>query len=174
MGTSPHRRKRNEISIALRIVALSAAGVLAVATAGCGASAPASPAEQLRAAISKAESAVESREISVLKELVAAQYADTRGQDRRAVITLVQGYLLRHRSIYLFTKVDSLEVPDPDRAYATLLVAMAGRRIESVEELWDVRADLLRLDLEWTHSGGKWAVVRADWRRALVEDFLPG
>ena len=49
---------------------------------------------------------------------------------------------------------------------------MAGRPIESTEALLDVRADLMRFDVEFVREGDDWRVRAADWRRAELNDFL--
>ncbi len=177
--TSLPRREAGNGPTPLRVLRLCVAPIViaafvTVALVGCREPGSDSPDEQIRAAIVEAEGAAERREIGVLKNLVAEGYKDSRGYDKRSIVRLVQGYLLRHRNIYLLTKVDTVVLPNPDSAFTSLLLAMAGRRIETPEDLWNVRAELLQVELEWKHTDGEWRVVGADWRRATVDDFLPG
>jgi hypothetical protein len=139
---------------------------------GCGKSDPQDPEEQIRAVIAIAEEAAQQRDIGTLKDFVADGYQDKRGYDKRSVVRLVQGYLLRHRSIHLLSKISDFEINSPLRASTSLLVAMAGRRIESEEQLWDLRADVFQFDLNWTQSDGEWQVADATWRRVRIDDFF--
>lgn len=143
-----------------------------VLMAGCGESDRQSPEEQIRAVIAIAEEAAQQRDIGTLKGFVADGYHDKRGYEKRSVVRLVQGYLLRHRNIHLLSKITDFEVIEPARASTSLLVAMAGRRIESVEQLWDLRADVFQFDLRWIQSSDEWQVDNASWRRVRIADFF--
>ncbi len=138
----------------------------------CGKSNPLDAAEQIRAAIAAAQGAAQQRDISTLKDFVADGYKDLRGYEKREVVRLVQGYLLRHRNIHMLSKIIDLELMEPTRASTLLLVAMAGRRIESAEQLWDLRADVFQFDLSWIRTNGAWQVANATWRRVRIDDFF--
>lgn len=140
--------------------------------AGCGTSDPQDPEGQIKSVIAMAEEAAQQRDIGTLKDFVADGYKDKRGYEKRSVVRLVQGYLLRHRNIHLLSKITDLEIIEPARASTSLLVAMAGRRIESAEQLWDLRADVFQFDLGWIQSDGKWQVANATWRRVRTDDFF--
>jgi hypothetical protein len=140
--------------------------------AGCGKSDPHDPEGQIRAVIAMAEEAAQQRDIGTLKDFVADGYKDKRGYEKRSVVRLVQGYLLRHRNIHLLSKITDLEINEPARASTSLLVAMTGRRIESAEQLWDLRADVFQFDLSWIQSDGEWQVANATWRRVRIDDFF--
>lgn len=162
---------RIELHLRLALVAVLLSPVYGLAV-GCGKSDPQSPEAQIRAVVVSAENAAQQGEIGTLKDFVADDYEDGRGYDKRSVIRLVQGYLLRHRNIHLLSKITDLEIIGSTRASASLLLAMSGRRIESAEQLWDLRADVFRFDLGWTKSDGKWRVANATWRRVRVNDFF--
>jgi hypothetical protein len=140
--------------------------------AGCGRSDPQSPEEKIRAGIATAEAAAEQRDIGTLQGFVADDYKDQRGYDRRAVVRLLKGYLLRHRNIHLLSKITDFEIIEPGRASTSLLVAMTGRRIESAEQLWGLRADVFQFDLSWIRSDGEWRITSATWRRIRSDDFF--
>ncbi len=169
-----HRRLVTKIELHLRLTILAvllSPGYGLVA--GCGNSDPQDPEEQIRAVIAMAEQAAQQRDIGTLKNFVADGYRDKRGYEKRSVVRLLQGYLLRHRNIHLLSKITDLEIIKPARASTILLVAMAGRRIESAEQLWDLRADVFQFDLGWIQSDGEWQVASATWRRVRVDDFFP-
>lgn len=148
----------------------SAVLALALAVAACGG--PEQPPEaRIKTLIAEGEQAAESRDISMLSGLVSDDYQDQRGYDRRTVLRIAQGTFLRNREIHLLTLVRNLQVDDA-AASARVLVAMAGRPIESVEALINIRADLMRFDVELVREGGDWLVRSADWRRAELNDFL--
>jgi len=148
---------------------LAAAGVALLASA-CGEPA-ASPEARIKSLVEQAEQGAEARDISVLGDLVSADYGDGRGYDRRAVLRIAQGLFLRNREIHLLSLVKDLKV-NGDTAVARVLVAMAGRPIESVQALVELRADLVRFEIEIAREDGDWRVRSADWRRAEVSDFL--
>lgn len=151
------------------IVILSTVNVLLT---GCQGVDPKSPAERIRGVISAAEQATEQRDLGVLKDIVEEKYKDRHGYDKGSVVRLVHHYLLRHRTIYLLTKTIDIVIVDDTRASVQLLVAMAGRRVRSEEELLGVRADVMYFDLDWLKINDKWKVTAATWRRAGVDDFF--
>jgi len=153
----------------LILVILSTANVLLT---GCRGADPKSPAERIRGVISTAEQAVEQRDVGALRDIVGEKYKDSHGYDKSSVVRLIHGYLLRNRTIYLFSKITDIVIVDDTHASVQLLVAMAGRRVQLAEELLGVRADVLYFDLDWLKINGKWEVTASTWRRARVEDFF--
>lgn len=145
--------------------------ILLIGLSACGEDAK-SPEMQLREQIASAEAAAESRDLNALKDMVAEQYGDDRGLDKRTVLQLLRGYFLRHRTIYLLTRIQNIDLPYPNQAQATVFVAMAGQPIDTAQTLRLIRADLYRFDLvfeakDQTH----WQVTDAAWRRAKLDDF---
>ena len=139
--------------------------------AACGEPLP--PAEeQIRKLNSDAELAVEAKDVSTLKDFIADDYTDERGQDKNAMVRLAQLYLLRNKAVYVHTLTKSLVIIDEDNAVAEILAALAGQPISSVDQLFDMRADLLRFEVGYRWYGGEWRVRSLNWRRATVEDFL--
>jgi hypothetical protein len=138
--------------------------------AGCGAPEQ-SPEARIKALIAEAEAAAEARDVSALKDLVSGAYRDRRGYDRQTVLRVAQGLFIRNQKIYLLTIIRNLET-EGESASARILAAMAGRPIESVQSLVNIRAELMRFDVELAREDGHWRVRSADWRRAEVNDFL--
>jgi hypothetical protein len=131
-----------------------------------------SPEDEVRALLARAEIAVEERDLNTLKGFVSDDYADERGDDKRAIHAILAYHFLRNRSVHLLTRVQSVTVLAPERAQATLLVAMAGRRIQSAEQLVGLRADLFRFEFALVREGRDWRVESAAWRRAERNDFF--
>ena len=129
------------------------------------------PEARIRDLVARAEQAAESHDLSVFKEAVADDYQDNHGYGRQTVLRLIQGMLLRNQQIHLFSLVRDLQVQE-DAAQVRVLVAMAGRPIESAEALLNVRADFMRFDAELKRDGDQWRVRSVDWERAEVADFL--
>jgi hypothetical protein len=150
----------------------SAALVLALALIGSCTRELDTPAARIRALLAEAEVAAEAKEIRALERLVSERYADELGQDKRALTGLLAYYLLRNQSIYLFTRVQTVTLPEPKRAEITVLVGMAGQPVESAAELAGLSADLYRFDFVLIDEGeGDWKVTRAAWRPAELADF---
>lgn len=164
-----NRRPVPAIGSAVRAARISAAAALLLLFA-CGGPEQ-SPEAQIKDLVSRAEQAAESHDMSVFKDSVADDYRDNHGYDRRTVLRLVQGMLLRNREIHLLSIVRDVWVQDA-AAQARVLVAMAGRPIESADALLNVRADLMRFDVQFARDGDEWLVRSVDWQRAEVSDFL--
>lgn len=137
---------------------------------GCGGPEE-SPETRIKSLISDVEQAAETRDISVIKDIVSGQYQDGRGYDRQTVLRIVQGIFLRNREIHLLSVVRELQVKE-DNGRARVLVAMSGKPIESAEALIDIRAELIRFDVDFTLEGDEWRVRAVEWQRANVKDFL--
>jgi hypothetical protein len=145
--------------------------LLAVAIGACRA-APDTPETRIRGLVAKAESAAEDKDLRALKELISETYSGREGETKRDVVRVISFYLLRNESIHLLTQVRRIELPEPRRAEATLFVAMAGRRIDGIDQLSRLRADIYRVDLALADEGeGDWKVTRAEWRQADVTDL---
>ena len=130
-----------------------------------------SPEAEIRALVAQAQTAAEARDVRGLRALVAEDYADAQGHDRKAVENLIRLHILRNQSIHLFTRLGDIAFPQPDRATVSVAAAMAGRPLASAGELVGVNADLYRFDLELIRRGGEWQVQRAAWKPARLEDF---
>ena len=135
----------------------------------------AGPEAQLRALIQSAIAAAEQKRIGELRAVISEQYRDDQGQDKRSVENLLRLHFLRNERLHLFARVQSITLAPPDHAQATVLVAMAGVPMASVQDLPGVRADLHRFNIDFTYEDKQWRAVRAAWRRAEAGEFLgPG
>ena len=132
----------------------------------------ASPEAEVRALIDGAVVAAEQKSIGVLKDSISEKYADDQGQNKRAVENLLRLHFLRNQSVHLYAHIQSVTLPQPDRAQAAVLVAMAGVPIASAQELPVLRADLHRFEIDFARENKTWRVLRAAWRRAELAEFL--
>jgi hypothetical protein len=130
-----------------------------------------SPEAEIRAFVVQAQTAAEARDVRSLRALVADDYGDARGHDRKAVENLIRLYILRNQSIHLLTRVGEVSFPESDHATVRVAAAMAGRPVASAGELVGVKADLYRFDLELIRRAGEWQVQRAAWEPARLDDF---
>lgn len=131
-----------------------------------------SPEAQVRALFARAETAAEQKDLGALRPMISDQYADAEGQDKKAIEAVLRFYFLRNQSIHLFTRIQSIEFPQPSRATAVVLVAMAGQPIKTGQELERLHADLNRFEITLTREDREWKVIGAEWRRAEPGDFL--
>lgn len=133
---------------------------------------PDSPETEIRAFVARAQTAAENRDLSALRALIAADYTDEQGNDRKAVENLMRLHILRNQSIHLLTRIRSIEFPEPGYALVSVAAAMAGRPIASADALVGLTADLYRFDLELIRQGrDDWQVQRAAWTPAQLEEF---
>ena len=130
-----------------------------------------SPETEIRALVAQAQTAAEERKVGDLRALIADDYTDAHGYDRKTVENLIRLHVLRNQSIHLFARIRDIAFPQPDRATVSVAAAMAGRPVASAGELVGVNADLYRFDLELIRRDGKWQVQRAAWEPARLDDF---
>mgnify|MGYP001584074377 CR=1 FL=1 len=132
----------------------------------------ASPEAEVRTLINSAVAATEQKSIGTLKDIISGKYVDDQGQDKRAIENLLRLHFLRNETLHLYARVASVTLPQPDRAQAVVLVAMAGVPIASARELPALRADLHRFEIDFARENKTWRVRRAAWRRAEPGEFL--
>jgi len=118
-----------------------------------------SPETQVRTVIERGEAAAEARDLSGLMALVADDYQDDSGRDRRELRQYVHGYLIANQSIRLLTRVDRIEFPYRDMARVDLTLGSVGR--EAAGNSFDLAADVQQLSIELQLDDGVWKVTRA-------------
>lgn len=131
-----------------------------------------SPEAEVRAQINNAVAAAEQKNIGFLKSIISKQYTDDQGQNTEAVERLLRLHFLRQQTIHLYAHIQSVTLPQPDRAKATVFVAMAGVPIAAMQDLPALRADLHRFEIDFAREEKTWRVQRAAWRRAEPGEFL--
>jgi hypothetical protein len=175
MAVIPYKRIAGYANIAgmyrLRLLIGLLGLVVAILLSGCRGERTSSEAE-VRTLIDSAVTAAEQKNIGTLKDIISEKYADEQGQNKRAVERLLRLHFLRNDTVHLYAHIQSVTLPQPDRAQATVLVAMAGVPIASAQELPTLRADLHRFEFDFAREGKSWHVQRATWRRAELGEFL--
>ena len=151
--------------------AITIAALLALLTAACG-GAPPTPEQQIRALLGEIERASRERDVRTLKGVISEGYRDAHGRTRQELSSLISYHHLRHEQVYLFTRLEELQLPQPGAASLVVLAAMAGSPAASLEALRDLRADVYRFRLDLRDEDGAWRIVSADWRPAALDDFL--
>ena len=143
---------------------------------GCillGCSADDSPEEQIAALITQAEEAVEDKRIRDIRNMVAEDYSDDGGRDKKELINYLVYHTLRQQSVYLFTRIETIEMSAPDAGRVTLHAALTGRPVESASLLPGFQADLYRFELDFHKKDDQWLLRSAHWEPAEVKDLLP-
>jgi hypothetical protein len=129
------------------------------------------PEARVREVLAALEAGAEARDAGAMKEHVSEGYRDAQGQDKREAAALAAFHFLRNQSVYLLTRVRSVEVEAPGEARAEVVVAMAGAPIPSPEALVGLRADLYQFSLRLREEDGAWRVSWASWHPAELDDF---
>ncbi len=128
--------------------------------------------EQLRNLLQEAEKQLEARDLNSAMVYVDPAYSDSAGRDYRALKALLFGYLLRHKSIHILSKIDHIELVSDGEAVLVVFAGLVGSPQEAEMALSTWRGDLLRLQLHFfNNSQGDWLLHRAEWRRATTQDF---
>ena len=135
-------------------------------------SAPNSPETVVRDFVSHAVSAVEDRNRSDLFEMIYESYRDEEGRNKKDLVAFVYGYMMRNKSIYCFTLVDTVQLNEDDTISAIVIAAFAARPIANVSLLTEINSDIYRFEITLTPDGKNWKLVSASWRQALVDDFF--
>jgi hypothetical protein len=156
-----HLRPPLRVSLAL----LAAAGLLS-----CGESS--SPEDELRTLVAEGVRAAEEGDLDALVELVAEDYADDRGNDRRALRLTVGYYLRSYGTLHLLHRVTGVEIEAEGESRIAFAVAMAARPIGGAGDLAELEADLMRVELRAARREGDWKVVWARWEPGSPGDFL--
>jgi len=136
------------------IPAVTVAAVLA----GCGGPAP-GPEEALRAWVDKGVSAAENKRRAELMGMVAASYADSRGNAREDIDKLLRLYFMRQNRIALLPSIQALTIYDDSAALIDLTVGMAG----TGGGTFGFSADAYRFVLEVGKDGDDWELLSARW-----------
>jgi hypothetical protein len=138
----------------------SCRGVAALLTAsmlaGCG-DRPPDPEAALRQTLEKAEAAAEAGDADALVALIARDYSDLAGRDRRSLSLTIRGLLMRYRQLELVVSVDEMELFSPVLGRVEVRVFAAGAGSGTLS------ADGFRLEASLRDDGDGWRVVSANW-----------
>lgn len=141
--------------------------LLLAALLGCGAP-PATPEQEVRAALAALEAAAEAGDAGAFTELVSADYQDPYGHDREKLRAFVAFQLMRSgrgRELIVRVRDVRIEPSDPARAAVTLAVGLAGAGARLGAEVYAVDMDLAR-------EADAWRVSWAQWHATPATDLL--
>jgi hypothetical protein len=127
--------------------------------AGCGGGLDAGPEEALRAWVEAAEAAAEDKDRQGVLELIAENYADSRGNDHQQIGNMLRFYFLRQKSIGFVTNINDISVMGDTAAMVNLTVVMAGTNADAL----GVRADAYNFELELENTDDEWMLIGARW-----------
>lgn len=154
------------------LAALLAALVPAALVFACGGD-DLAPETRIRARLAEIERLAEAGDVAGVKELVSERYRDPRGNDRRALAAWLTFQRMQHRNLYVWSRIQSVELPGRDRATVALVAGMAASPVDGPADLVRMRADVYRIDLDLSdEGGGDWRVLSADWRPTKPTDLL--
>ena len=129
------------------------------------------PEAEIRRYLERGVAAAEERSASRLDEMIHPDYLDQRGYNRAQLGKLLRGYFFRHKNIYLFTRIDRIDLFAEDQAVVDLHLAMAGQVIADVESLSRIAARVYRLELHLVRSGDDWVLKHSKWAPATITDL---
>ena len=127
--------------------------------AGCGGGPEAGPEEALRAWVDAAEAAAEDKDRQGLQDLIAENYADSRGNDYQQIGNMLRFYFLRQKSVGFVTNINDIAVMGDTAALVNLTVVMAGTNANAL----GVRADAYNFELELENTDDEWMLIGARW-----------
>ena len=110
-------------------------------------------------------------ETNAIKKSIASSYSDGKGFNKQRLSAL-QLQFLRRSSIHLLTRILNINVDENGtEADVSVLVAMAGTAVDSLDALKGLRANLMRFQFRLIKDG-EWFVTSSHWNRAKLSDFL--
>jgi len=121
--------------------------------------------------LQQAEKAFEDRSPRALRKLVSEQYFDEQNRDSKEIVAIGASYIMRSRSIHLFTDLESALFYG-DQVHAKVVAAFGASQIESRSLLPQINADLYWFEIVLTKESGDWKLMQAVWRPAMLEDVL--
>jgi hypothetical protein len=140
--------------------------------AGCGGRE--GPEQRVRAFIDHVVASAEARSLRDFPAYLAPGFRTEGGLTRDEALALVARYLLGHRTIHVFQRIQELELRGPDQARVVLVAALAGAPMAGPEDLARLKADLFRFDLELADLGDGFQVTGALWQRVGLDELLLG
>ena len=117
------------------------------------------------------EQAIEQRNVDDFMDHINESYSDSQSRNRDDIRRIAQLHVLRNKNLHLFRHITSMDFVEDKSAQVVVLVALAGRPIDSVESLSSLKAELMKFHVRFIFDQ-QWTVVSADWSRAGLNDFL--
>ncbi|MEJ2426605.1 MAG: hypothetical protein P8101_19555 [Candidatus Thiodiazotropha sp.] len=131
------------------------------------------PEARLRATLQAGEVALEQRDLGAVMGVVHPDYRAHDGRDYQQLRGLLLGYLLRHKSIYILSRIEGLEInPETGDAKVRLYAGVAGGTQAPVDSFDHWHGDLLYLELSFHDDAeGGWLLTRSRWESVRAESI---
>ena len=142
-----------------------------LAALGCGGD-DESPEARIRARLAEVERLAEAGDVAGVKEFLSERYADPAGNDRRRLAAWLTFQRMQQRSLFVWSRIESLGIPEPGRAAVVLVAGMAASPVEGPADLARLRAEVWRIELALEEEGDAWRAVSASWRPTTPVDLL--
>ena len=130
------------------------------------------PEDEVRQFIQAGTDAVEKRDISDVRDLIAENYSDARGNNRQMALRMLTGYFLGNKNIHVLIDIQHIHIPDDQHAEVQLLAGMAGQSASDFASLFDIRANVYKFDLRLVKDDDDWQLLNARWSVASREDLF--
>jgi len=128
------------------------------------------PEDQIRQFIESGVEAAENRSLDDLSDLIHGNYLDQKGYNKQRLGGLLRAYFFRHKDIYLFTKIEEINLFAENQATVLLYVAMAGSVISDVDAIVALRARIYQFELQLIKEDD-WLLHHATWKPASALDL---
>ena len=92
-----------------------------------------------------------------------ADYLDQKGYSKQRLGDLLRVYFFRHKNVYLFTKIEEIDLLAENQATVLLYVAMAGSVISDIDALATLRAQIYQFELQLLKEDD-WLLHHANWK----------
>jgi hypothetical protein len=127
--------------------------------AGCGGGTETGPEEAVRAWVKAAEAAAEEKDRKGLSDMIAENYADSRGNDHVQIDGMLRFYFLRHDSVGFVTNINDIAIMGDTAALVNVTVVGAGTDANAL----GLRADAYNFELELENKDDEWLLIGARW-----------
>ncbi len=126
---------------------------------GCGGGPEAGPEDAVRAWVDTAETAAEEKDRQGLLDMIAENYADSRGNDHTQIGNMLRFYFLRHKSVGFVSNINDIAIMGDTAALVNLTVVGAGTSANAL----GVQADAYNFELELEYRDDEWMLIGARW-----------
>jgi hypothetical protein len=117
------------------------------------------------------EETIEKRDVRSIRPYIAEHYRDEKGRSRQDIVATAAGYILRNKSIHIYSKLDSA-IQEGATIEVRVLAAVAGRPIDDLALLPSLDADMYWVEFSLDTGTGEPLMTQASWRQAMLDDFL--
>jgi hypothetical protein len=126
----------------------------------------------LRNSINELELRFEARKLGDIIEYVSEDYSDENGRKLADVKRVIQLQLMRHKNLFILSKIGSIEWQGDEKATVQITAAMTGQDVKDVGVLSSIRADMIKFSVVFVKQDEVFKVLAATWTWAEPSDFL--